>query len=279
MLNSPNCLAVIGLLALALANPARAETIKVGGTGAALGTLHRLGDAFERLHPEHRIVEVPSLGSSGGLKALAVGAIALAVSGRELTAQETQAGLQSVRYGSTPFAFAAHPGTPDIALSKARLADIYAGRQLTWPNGQPIRLVIRPRTEGDTALLRTISPAMDLAVDQALARRGMVVAVTDTDSADQLEKYPHSLGSTTLALVSSEQRQIKLLAIDGIAPSVEALVNGSYPYVKHLHVVVASNASPATRQFLQFMLSTQGRDILRALGHQTYWPREATAPP
>lgn len=279
MWNAQSRLAVIATLALLLGNRACAETIKVGGTGAALGTMKRLGDAFERLHPEHRIVEVPSLGSSGGIKALTVGAIGLAVTGRELTAQEKQSGLQSVRYGSTPFAVAVHAAAPEVALSKARLADIYAGRQLTWPNGQPIRLILRPRTESDTALLRAISPAMDLAVDDALVRRGMVVAITDTDSADQLEKYPHSLGSTTLALVRSEQRQIRLLAIDGVAPTVDALVNGSYPYAKHLHVVVAPNAAPATRQFLQFILSYQGRDILRALGHHTYWPREASVAP
>ena len=279
MLKTLSCFAGIAALSLLLCNRACAETIKVGGTGAAIGTMKRLGDAFERLYPEHTVFQAPSLGSSGGIKALATGAIAVAVTGRDLTPEERQSGMQAVRYGSTPFAFAAHPGAPDIMLSKARLADIYSGRQSTWPNGQPIRLVLRPRTEGDTALLRKISPAMDLAVEGALARRGMVVAITDTDSADQLEKFPNSLGTTTLALVRSEQRQIKLLTVDGVAPSVEAIANGSYPYVKHLYVVVSTSASPATRQFLQFVLSNQGREILRDLGHQTYWPSKAAGAP
>jgi phosphate transport system substrate-binding protein len=258
-------------LALVCAH-AGAETIRIGGTGAAIGTMTRLGDAFERLHPEHKIVEVPSLGSSGGIKALVSGAIAMALSGRDLTPQERQTGLQSVRYGTTPFAFAAHHDAPAVALSKTRLAELYSGREARWPNGLPIRLVIRPRTEGDTALLRQISPAMDRAVDAALARPGMVIAITDTDSADQLEKYPNSLGTTTLALVRSEQRNIKLLDLDGIAPSVAAISDGSYPYVKHLHAIVGSGASPGTRQFLQFILSRQGQAILHDLGHQTYFP-------
>jgi phosphate transport system substrate-binding protein len=265
------CCAAIVTLSLIGSDDTFAETLKVGGTGAAIGTMKQLGAAFEHLHPEHTVIDVPSLGSTGGIKALRSGAIALAMAGRDLTPDERQGGLQTVRYGTTPFAFASHQGAPAITLSKAKIADIFSGRQPNWSNGRAIRLVIRPKTEGDSELLRHISQQMRLAVDAALERRGMVIAITDTDSADQLENYPDSFGTTTLALVRSEKRHIKLLAVDGVAPSVGALEDGSYPYAKHLYAVTLKDASPGTRQLLQFILSKRGRDILRALGHQTYF--------
>lgn len=273
MVSHLNRLAGIAVLSLLLCTRADAETIKVGGTGAAMGSMKRLGEAFERLHPEHIVVEAPSLGSTGGIKALTAGAISIALSGRDLKPEERQAGLQAVLYGTTPFVFAAHKNAPGMQLSPAKLAEIYSGRQSTWPNGRPIRLVIRPRTEGDTALLRKISPAMDQAIESTLSRQGMVVAITDTDSADQLEKYPNSFGTTTLALLTSEQRDLKLFAVNGVTPSVSAIGDGSYPYVKDMYLITAHGATPGARQFAQFILSKQGRDILRALGHQTYFPR------
>lgn len=268
-----NRLAGIVILSLLSCIRANAETIKVGGTGAAMGSMKRLGEAFERLHPEHTVLETPSLGSTGGIKALTVGAISIALSGRDLKPEERQAGLQAVLYGTTPFVFAAHKSALDMKLSPATLAEIYSGRQSTWPNGVPIRLVTRPRTEGDTALLRKISPAMDQAIESTLSRQGMVVAVTDTDSADQLEKYPNSFGTTTLALLTSEQRDLKMFAVNGVTPSVATISDGSYPYVKDLYLITAHGASSGTRQFVQFILSKQGRDILRSFGHRTYFPR------
>ena len=261
------------IAAIVVSGSASAEIIKTGGTGAALGTLKQLGTAFEKLHPEHTVVAVPSLGSSGGIKAVQAGAIQLSVSGRDLKPEEVRTGLSAVRYGTTPFAFATHHDAPLIQLTPASLVDVYSGKQDAWPSGRPIRLVLRPKTEGDTALLQNISPAMDVAVKTALERKGMAVAVTDTDSADQIEKFPNSLGTTTLALVLSEQRQVNLLAVNNVMPSVAAISNGTYPYTKDMYAVVANISTPGTRQFLEFILSAKGREILSRLGHRTYFPK------
>lgn len=50
-----------------------AETIKLGGTGAAMRTMQILAEPFERSHPSVTITMVPGLGSRGGTKALLAG--------------------------------------------------------------------------------------------------------------------------------------------------------------------------------------------------------------
>ncbi len=67
---------LVGVLAGLLSPTAGlATTLKIGGTGAALGTMRILADAFTRKNPDIS-VEVPgSLDSSGGIKAVIAGAL------------------------------------------------------------------------------------------------------------------------------------------------------------------------------------------------------------
>ncbi len=74
---------------------AQAEEIKIGGTGGALATMQLLGDAYSKNHPETKIIVLPSLGSSGGIKAVLAGAIQVAVSSRPIKDSETSLGASA----------------------------------------------------------------------------------------------------------------------------------------------------------------------------------------
>ena len=52
-----------------------AATLKIGGTGAALGTMRILADQFVRMRPDISVVIPDSLGSGGGIKAVLAGAL------------------------------------------------------------------------------------------------------------------------------------------------------------------------------------------------------------
>ena len=246
-----------------------ADTVTIGGTGAGMGTMTLIGKAFEKLHPEHSIKVLPSLGTAGGIKALQSGALQIAVSNRDVTPEEKAAGLSAAKYGTTAFVFIAHAKTPPLALTKEMLADIYSGKQQSWPNGQAIRVVLRPVQDADTKSLNSISPLVAAAVSAGRARSGMVVAITDTDSADQIEKTPDAFGTSTLALLMSENRYVNLLSLDKVKPSVQSIHDGTYPYTKDLYLIVSSTPSGGTRQFLQFIDSPQGAAILKKTGHKS----------
>lgn len=98
-------------------------------------------------------------------------------------------------------------------------------------------------------------------------RKGMLFAVTDQEAADNLEKIPGSLGPATLALVLSEKRSLKVLALDGVAPSAQSIADGSYPLYKQMFIVTGAAPSPAVRSFVDFVRSPAGRDILVQTGH------------
>lgn len=249
---------------------ARAEEIKIGGTGAGLATMRLLADAFVKTHPDTSIRVLPSIGSSGGIAAVAAGAIQLAVSSRDLTAAERQQGLTAVEYGRTPFVIAVSTINPVSGLTLLQLADIYSGRTTKWPDGTRTRIVLRPPSDADSAMIRNMSPEMEKAKKQAEARPGMLFAVTDQDAQDNIEKITGALGGTSLAQLMAEERHLKALALDGVQPSPQNLANGSYPYAKVMLLVAGPKTPPAAQRFAEFARSPTGREILRRIG---YWVR------
>lgn len=255
------------VLAALCAAGAQAEEIKIGGTGAALGTMRVLADAYAQRQPDTRFTILPSMGSGGGIKAVLAGAIHISVSARPLKDTEKQAGGVEVEYGRTPFVFATPGANKTSGLTTHNLVDIYAGKLETWPDGSKVRLVLRPVGDSDSESIKSISPAMRDAKTAAEQRKGMLFAVTDQETADNLEKIPGSLGPTTLALVLSEQRSLKVLALDGVAPSAKSIADGSYALSKQMFIVTGATPSPAVRSFVAFVRSPAGRDILVQTGH------------
>lgn len=256
------------VLCMGMSYSAIAETIRIGGTGAALGTMHLIGEAFQKAHPEHRIKVLPSLGSSGGLKALQGGALDLAVSARDVNEVEKAAGLSAYKYGTTAFIFVTHTKTPVQSLTTEAIAAIYSGKQASWSDGKPVRLVLRPKGESDTKQLTKIAPEIEAAVMTAQAKSGMGLAVTDSDSADQVEKTPGAFATSTLALVLSENRSFNILPLDGVKPTAQTLADGTYPHTKDMYAITGANPSAGVKQFLQFLRLPQGVEILKKTGHK-----------
>ncbi len=244
----------------------KAETITIGGTGCALAGVRAVAEAFEKTHPEIGIKIIPSLGSGGGIRAALAGSLDLALSARPLTGAERGQGAGAIEYARTPFVFVNAAKAEDVALSLQQVASIYSGERQRWPDGTPIRLVLRPETDTDTLLLKSMSATMEKAVQQALKREGMLEAVTDQDNADLLVKIRGAFGASTFAQILSEKRPLRPLSLDGVRPSLETLASGAYPFYKTFYAVTRRN-SPATRHFIEYLESPEGRTILTRTGH------------
>ena len=258
---------VAPLLALCGTGSVQAEVIKIGGTGSALGTMQLLAQAYAKNHPETRITVLPSLGSGGGVKALLAGAIQLGVSSRPLKDAELKQGAVATEYGRTPFVFAISASNPVAGLSYRELIEIYAGKTELWPDGHKIRLVLRPVWDSDSEMIKSISDEMRAAKSQAEQRQGMLFAVTDQETADNLERIPGALGPSTLGQILSEKRALKSLRLNGVEPSAKTIADGSYPLYKSLYLVTGPQSPPAAQLFVSFVRSAPGREILRQNGN------------
>jgi phosphate transport system substrate-binding protein len=254
------------------------EVIRIGGTGGALGGMKEVATAFRKKHPEITITFVPSLGSSGGIKAVLANALDLALSSRSLSEDERKKGAVDAEYATTPFIFVSSRKGGGADLTLENLAAIYRGDMKTWPDGTPIRLILRPVNDTDNIYLRNMSPAMDPAVTAALSRAGMVTAITDQENADMIGGVRGGFGASTLAQVIAEHRPLKVLRLNGVTPSLAALRDGSYPYSKCFSVISSGQAGQGVRTFLDFLKSPEGRAVLVRTGHVAGSFRTCRAP-
>ena len=257
------CFAILPLSAVAADPP---QEIVIGGTGAALGAMKVLGDAFMATDPGTRVRIVPSLGSTGGIKALAAGAIQVAVSGRALTAEERTKGLVEREIIRTPLVFAVHAKAPAGGASLADLAEIYAGTRATWKDGTRTRPILRPMTDIDTEVVSNMSPAFQVAIKAAHQLPGKNVAVTDTDTADELERVPGAVGTSTLLLIKSEKRVLKALDIDGVAASVANMKSGKYAFTKSIYLITTGQSSATAKAFAAFVSSPAAARLIAENG-------------
>ena len=243
------------------------EVVRIGGTGSNLGAMKIMAKAFERSHPGIKVKVLPSLGSGGGIKAVAGGAIEIGLIIRRLTDEELKLGLALIHYARTPFVFAAGKDVRVENMTTAEIIQILDGTKSAWPDGRRIRLVLRPPSDYEMTILRTVSPAVSGALDNALARKGMLTALTAQDCADLLATTPGSMGFTNLALILSEKRPLKILSYNGVDPSARNLASGKYPIAHDLYFVIKPPASGAAAEFIRFVQSPAGRKVLEETGH------------
>ncbi|MGC1456276.1 MAG: substrate-binding domain-containing protein [Nitrospirota bacterium] len=243
------------------------EVLKIGGVGSSLGSMRIIAAAFEKSHPHVKIDILPSLGSTGGTRAVLSGAIDIGLSGRSMNDDERQQGAVETEYAKSPFVFVTNSISAVTDLKIHELAEIYEGKRQAWPDGSRVRLVLRPAADVDTSMLENISPEMGRAVKIALSRSGMIVAITNQESDEAVEKIPGSLGTSTLTQVISEKRKLKILALDGVMPTVRNLSRGSYPLVKRFFIVTKPKPSALAQRFIDFLRTREGRKILEETGN------------
>jgi phosphate transport system substrate-binding protein len=246
------------------------EVIKIGGAGSALGSMKLLASAFEKKHPGIKVTVLSSIGSAGGIKAVAKGGLDIGLIGRPLTEEELKMGISSIKYSRTPLVFATKSDTGISNLSTQEIIRIFKGETETWPNGERVRLILRQPSESNAIVVREISPEMSKAMDTAMSRPWRVVALTDQETADMIEKTPGAFGFCTLTQVVSEKRKIKVLSYNNMAPMTKNLVNESYPVSKTHAMVTKQKPSASVKKFIDFVFSPEGRKVLESSGNSAF---------
>jgi phosphate transport system substrate-binding protein len=252
--------------ALLTVHSALAQQLKVGGSGSGLAIMNHLATAYTKANPSVQVVVLPSLGSTGGIKAVASGEIDVAVSGRGLKPDETSQGLSDIDLARTPVCFVTPANQSANSMTLAEINDVFAGRRSNWPDGKPIRLILRPAVDSSLIPLRELSKDFESALLAALAKPGYRVATTDQDNAQALTTISGALGIMTLGQLQAEKLTLKPIALNGVAPTTQTLSTKRYPLSAPLHVVLGPKASASARQFASFLKTKAAATVLTENG-------------
>jgi phosphate transport system substrate-binding protein len=247
------------------------ETLIITGTGSSIGAMELMAEGFQEKRPSIIVQVLPSIGSTGGIKAVNEDKIDIGLSYRPLNPEEKRsAKIIEEPYGRTALIFGVQDSNPTKGFTLAEVEEIYAGKRKTWPDGTPIRLILRPASDGFSVYLASINPGLKSASEKSHSIPGVFVGNTDQEAAAQIEKTPGSFGTTSSSLVAAEKRKIKGLSIDGAAPTLSNISAGKYSYVLTLSLVYKKDKyKGALKDFIEFVFSRDGQKILSDNGHAT----------
>lgn len=241
--------------------------LRIGGSGTDLATMKLLCKQFTLINSEARCVVLRSLGSGGGVRGVLTDNLEIGLTSRPLKKKEYSPGLNIIQYASTPLVFVVEKSNPVNSITSTQLADLYSGKQLRWPNGSVARPILRPTRDSDSLLIIKELPALKKSLVAARQRRGVSVGTTDQVAADMLANVPGAFGTTSLAVILSEQRPLKALTLDNVAPTIENANKNLYRLQKKLFMVYKAPIKPLVKKYLEFIQSPEGMKILEQTGH------------
>lgn len=259
-----------GFLFTVAASAGSKGTLIITGTGSSIGAMQLMAKGFQKKHPDVTVQVLPSIGSTGGIRAVNEDKIDIGLSYRPLKPEEQSAKIIAEPYSRTAFIFGVQDSNPTKGFTLAEIEEIYAGKRKTWPDGTPIRLILRPLSDGFSEYLASINPGLKSASEKSHSIPGIFVGNTDQEAVTQIEKTPGSIGTTSSSIVAAENRKIKALSVDGAAPTVSNVSAGKYPYAMTLFLVYKKDKySGAIKDFIEFVFSRDGQKILSDNGHVT----------
>ena len=173
--------------------------------------------------------------------------------------------MESFPIFETPFSFVtSHPRPP--ALTKSDVVAIYNGVLVSWPDGKPIKPILRPKNDSVTDFLIVSFDGMQSALENLRKRPDVPVAATDQDNIEAAEKIENSFSGATLVQVMTEKPRLQRISIDGVDASLAAMENGTYPFKMTMSVVTKSERSPVVQRFVAFLRSAKAEKIFRENG-------------
>src|SRR3954453_8396381 len=250
-------LAAVLLCAVSQSALAQDQLVRIGGTGMALAALQQIGTSLRASEPAIRVDVLPSMGSSGGMKALRERAIELAVVARPLSAAEQANGLREAACMTTGVVFASSHKAA-TGLTKAQLPGLYADTSPKWPDGTPLKVILRSRAGTENPYLIAAVPDMAAAFEAAFRRQGMPVGSTDQENAKLALQVSGSLALMTLLQVRAEQLDLNVLPLDGIVPTAQTLADKTYPLPIQVCMIVPADPAPAALSYVAHARSAAG---------------------
>ena len=238
------------------------DALLLAGSGSNLSVTRLLAAACAQFP-----VEIDDgMGSTGGIRALADGVIDVALVSRPLRPAEQKPGYRILPYARTAIAFAVHPGVPEEALTPKQLVAIFRGERTSWRNGVPIIPLQRER--GDSSHEAVGSRVAEFAAASAEAWRSgkWRVLYHDRSMHEALLATPGAIGLVDAGAVRADGLPLKLLRVDGVAPTAEAMARGDYRLTKDLAFVVRAPVSERTARWLACVSSPRGAAVIRSAG-------------
>lgn len=244
------------------------KNLTAAGSGVNLGITRLLVEGFVKIHPKIRIDIPGSIGTKGAIAAIADGAITLGLVSQPLKEEEKTQDISVLPYAWVAIVIGVHPTVPDQNITSGELVEIFKGTKTQWKNGEEIIVQARDKSDSGFLVLQNNIPGFREAYTESQKNNLWTLYFTDQDANQALAMTPYAIGVTDLGMIATEHLRIKVLPFNGIEPNQKNLQNGTYPLSRQLSFIYREGNLPEeARQFLAFVFSEKGRNILKSNGY------------
>ncbi len=239
----------------------KASELIVTGSTTLLPIAEISGEMFHEKYPEYKVL-VSGLGSSAGIESVAKGSSDIGTSSRDLKDSEMDLGLYDTPVAIDAIAVIVNPDNPIDDLTTEQVQDLFSGKIQNWSElgGKDYRvgLVNRDEASGTREAFSKI-----VMQGESFDRRAAVLPGTG-QVRSVVAQAPGAVGYISLGFVTDE---VKAVAIDGVEPSVDTVLDGSYPVQRTLHFFTVGEPQGLAKKYIDFVLSDEVQEsIVREAG-------------
>ena len=191
--------------------------------------------------------------------------------GQRQMAAEAGVELRLTPVGREAFVFFVNAKNPVRGLSVGDIRRIYSGDAVNWREfgggNSKIRAFQRPENSGSqTALVGFMgdTPLMTPPKRDVAGGMGDIIGMVS-----EYKNYDNAIGYSFLFYATEmvNDNEIKLLELDGIAPTRESVADGSYPYASEFYAVTAGTDNPNAEKLIEWILGPQGQELVSKTGY------------
>ncbi|MDO4492549.1 MAG: phosphate ABC transporter substrate-binding protein [Clostridia bacterium] len=257
---------ILSVAAVALTVPftfalgAKGGSVSTDGSTSMEKVIGALGEAFEE-ETGLGFTYNPT-GSGSGITAAREGRCDIGLSSRALKEEEKASGLKETVLAYDGIAIVVHPENPVADLSVEQIAKIYTGEIENWSavggNDAAIVLIGREAGSGTRDGFESITGTKDACkYRQELTSTGDVITA--------VSQNPNAIGYASAASVKAT---VKALTVGGVAPTDEAIKDGSYLVQRPFVLVTAEGKelSEVAQRFFDFVTSEAAAPVIAAAG-------------
>lgn len=217
---------------------------------------------FEERHPGVRI-DVQSGGTSQGITDVRRGTADLGMMSRPPGEQEDD--LVAHLIARDGIAMIVHRDNPVPALPDAAVREIFTGRIRRWSEvGGPDRpITVVHKADGRATLVQFL----DYHRLRPEEVRASIVIGDNQHGIRSVMADPDAIGYVSIGSASFEMDRgtpIRMMATGGVAPSLDAVLDGSFPLSRPLLLIGRGEPSPLADAFVRFARSPEVHDLVRA---------------
>ena len=258
----------VGACAPATASPPRdplAGQFTGSGGGGALTHVRALTEGFGQLHPGV-VWLLEDVGSDASVALVASGEVDLGFLSRDPRQGESER-VKPLSIGAVGTAVAINPASPVNNLTKDDVRKIFAGEITDWSEvgGVPgaIKVLIRER-EATTR----VSFEAYFFEGQAVYSKDAIEVYELEETLAAIGSFRNAIGMVTMSDATNSDPRVRLLALDGVAPSKDNLYSGIYKIRRPLYLISnpdPDRVKPTVRAFLDFVASPEGQRVLERI--------------